>query len=214
MFYHESKEPMENRQALTAAERQLLQFLETRARTDVEPPTLDQVCAELGRKSRGSLHKLVTALTQAGFVEPTQGQRRGIRLSSPPAVETNFYSVPLLGRIAAGRPIEAVVDAQPIAVSQEMFAQRPDYALQVRGDSMVDAGILDGDTVLIGRTDRARNGQIVVALIDGEAATLKRLEARAGSVWLHPENPAYQSQQYRADQVDIQGVLMGLLRRY
>lgn len=129
--------------------------------------------------------------------------------SPPPAL------VPVMGRIAAGTPISAIQDhTHNIAVPPEMLGSGEHYALQVKGDSMIDAGILDGDTVLLQRVTSASNGEIVVALVDKEEATLKRLRRKGDSIALEAANPAYETRIFGPDRVDVQGRLVGLLRQY
>lgn len=206
---------MENTQALslTAGQRQLHQHLVERARAGQQPATLDQLCAELGLASRGSLHKQVSALVAAGLVEPMDGKQRGVRLRAS-ADDAGDDTLPLLGRIAAGRPIDALPGDERIEVPAAMRPSGAGYALQVRGDSMRDAGILDGDFVLIESGREARPGDVVVALIDGECATLKRLRPRGAWIDLESENSEHPTQRYAAERVQVQGVLCGLLRRY
>jgi repressor LexA len=198
---------------LTASQRQVLNHLRARETRGLPPASLDELCTELGLASRGSLHKHIRALVEAGFVADLEGKQRGVRLAvempAPKAV-----SVPLLGRIAAGSPIEAQAGFDRIFVPPELLGRGETFALRVRGDSMIDAGIMDGDVVLIEKRQQARNGEIVVALVNREEATLKRIEQKAGQVLLHSENPRYPPQHYRGDQVDVQGVLVGLMRRY
>ncbi len=123
--------------------------------------------------------------------------------------------VPVMGRIAAGVPIEAIQDhTHDVTVPPELLGSGEHYALEVRGDSMIEAGILDGDTVIIRRTDTAHNGDIVVALVDDEEATLKRLRRKGASIALEAANPAYETRIFGPDRVKIQGRLVGLLRRY
>jgi len=123
--------------------------------------------------------------------------------------------VPMMGRIAAGVPIEAIQDhSNDIAVPPDMLGKGEHFALEINGDSMINAGILDGDTVLIKKVDTARNGEIVVALVDDEEATLKRLRKKGGSIALEAANPAYETRIFGPDRVRVQGVLAGLLRRY
>ena len=208
---------MENAQALslTPGQRQLHQHLCARQSNGADPATLDQLCAELGLTSRGSLHKQVSALISAGLVEPMDGKQRGVRLRPPsPAGDSDEGTLPLLGRIAAGKPIEAIGSDERIAVPEQMRPRGAGYVLQVRGESMRDIGVLDGDLVVIESRDQARSGEIVVALIDGEAATLKRLRPRSGWIELESENPDHPTQRYASDRVQIQGVLVGLMRRY
>lgn len=197
--------------ALTHRQQALLDFLRDRAHEGLAP-TLDDICRGLGLRSRGSLHKHVQALVDAGLVEPMAGKRRGVHLTER-ALE-DPATLPLLGRIAAGRPIEAVTTGEGIAVPEALRGRGECYVLEIRGDSMRDDGILDGDWVVIEHRERARNGEVVVALVDGEDATLKRLEQRGAEVRLHPANAAYAPLFLDAARVTIQGVLVGLMRRY
>jgi repressor LexA len=137
--------------------------------------------------------------------------RRGIRLVEQTEQETG---IPFLGTIAAGRPIEAISQPETMQVPAELLGNKPCYVLQVRGDSMIEEGILDGDYVVIEQRDSARNGEIVVALVNNEEATLKRIEQQPGQVILHPANVSMTAMTYAPDEVQIQGVLRGLLRSY
>jgi repressor LexA len=135
--------------------------------------------------------------------------------ASPPPIANDVREVPLLGRIAAGSPIEALqVERDRMLVSESMLGAGEHYVLEVQGDSMIDAGILDGDFVLIRKTDTAHSGEIVVALVEGEEATLKRLRKTGQSIALEPANSAYETRIFGPDQVEVQGKLVGLLRRY
>jgi repressor LexA len=175
------------------------------------PPSHDELCQVLGLSSRGSLHKHIQALIQAGLVEPMDRSQRGIRLVEQPEKEDG---IPFLGTIAAGCPIEAVAQAETMRVPDQLLGSRPCFVLQVSGDSMIEAGILDGDYVVIEQRDNANNGEIVVALVADEDVTLKRIEQKPGRVILHPENAGMKPMTYLPDEVTIQGVLKGLLRRY
>ena len=198
---------------LTPSQRQVLSHLRTREAKGLAPPCLDELCIELGLTSRGSLHKHIRALVEAGFVADLGGKQRGVRLANA-APAPRAVAVPLLGRIAAGVPTDGVAGFERIFVPPELLGRGDTYALRVRGDSMLEAGIFDGDVVLVERRSEARNNEIVVALINGEETTLKRIEQLPGQVLLHPENVRFQTQRYRPDQVEIQGVLVGLMRRY
>ena len=141
------------------------------------------------------------------------------KVTSPPARSNDDYarpiSIPVMGRIAAGTPIEAIQShSHTIAVPPEMLGAGEHYALEVRGDSMVDAGIFDGDTVLIKKQDTASTGEIIVALVDDEEATLKRLRRKGNTVALEAANPAYETRIFPPDRVKVQGRLVGLLRKY
>jgi len=174
-------------------------------------PSLSELAASLGLRSRGSLHKHVQALIEAGYLQPKIGRTRGFDLTEK--AEERLHTLPLLGRIAAGQPIEAIPGEDTLNLTEFLLGPER-FALRVLGDSMRDAGILDGDTVIIERRDTARTGDIVVALINNDEATLKRLRRRGKRIELVPENSAYQTQVYPADQVQIQGVLVAQLRTY
>jgi repressor LexA len=199
-------------EALTRRQQAILEYLRESQLRHTHPPTLDELCSALGLRSRGSMHKHVTALVQAGYVEPLSGKQRGVRLSE--AKEDDPRTLPLLGRIAAGRPIEAVQDSQELEVPRQLRGKGRCYVLQVRGDSMIDDGILDDDWVVIEQRDYARDGEIVVALIDGEDATLKRIEQRPDECILHPANSDLEPQHYAPGRVNIQGVVVGQMRAY
>jgi repressor LexA len=196
---------------LTRRQTEIYNYLVDNARYFEHPPTYDELCEALGLASRGSLYKHIQALVSAGLVEPMDGSHRGIRLVER---EPEEAGVPFLGTIAAGRPIEAVARREFLQVPAELTGSRPCYVLQVSGDSMIEEGILDGDYVVIESCSSARNGEIVVALINREEATLKRIEQTPAEVILHPANITMLPVAYPPEAVEIQGVLRGLLRRY
>lgn len=196
---------------LTPRQQQVLDLLRLHAADFAQAPTLDQLCAMLGLRSRGSLHKHVQALIAAGLIEPRNGRHRGIRLAAP---TFEGDALPLLGKIAAGRPMEALPQAETIEVPPRLRTSKPCYVLQVTGDSMCEAGILDGDYVVIEHRETARNGEIVVALIRGEEVTLKRIVQEPGRVTLFPANAALAPASFAAEEVAIQGVLVGQMRAY
>lgn len=195
---------------LTPRQKDILAYLRDCA-THEHAPTLEEICAALGLRSRGSLHRQVQALEAAGLVEPARGRRRGVHLTE---AAREPERLPLLGRIAAGRPIEALAGEERIEAPSPLHGGRASYALEVRGDSMVDAGVLDGDWVLVEHRSHARNGEMVVALIDGSEATLKYIDQTPDGVILRPANPEHPEQHYPADRVTIQGVVVGQMRRY
>jgi len=196
---------------LTRRQHQVYQYLIDNRDYYDHPPSHDELCQALGLSSRGSLHKHIQALIQAGLVEPMERSHRGIRLVEQ-AREGD--GTPVLGTIAAGRPIEAVPQAETMQVPDELLGKRPCYVLRVSGDSMIEAGILDGDYVVIEQRNSASNGEIVVALLANEEVTLKRIEQKPGQVILHPANASMQAMIYSPVDVQIQGVLKGLLRSY
>ncbi len=197
---------------LTRRQREILDFLRQEAATFDHPPTLDELAAALGMRSRGSLHKQVQALVDAGLVEPMNRTRRGVRLTAAAAAEDG--TLPLLGRIAAGRPIEAVAGSERLEVPPGLRTRDDCYVLQVRGDSMIEDGILDGDWIVVEPRDHAGNGELVVALVDGAEATVKRLLQRSGEVVLIPANSAMAPIHLDPARVTIQGVVVGQMRRY
>jgi repressor LexA len=203
---------------LTRRQQEIYEFLVDNADRFPHPPTLAELCDAMNLSSRGSMHKQVQALIEAGLVEPMNGQRRGIRLTRqvPSTADPAFSEgLPFLGKIAAGQPLEAITDQQRLQVPGWMTGDRSDcYLLTVTGDSMIEEGILDGDLVIIEQTATARNGDIVVALVDESEATLKRIEQKPGEVILHPANSAMEAMHYSPDRVRIQGRLVGQLRTY
>ncbi len=203
---------------LTRRQQEIYDYLRDHLDDFPHPPTLDELCTALGLKSRGSLHKQIQALIDAGLVEPMNNQRRGIRLAEQSAAPTSPHpgedELPLYGAIAAGRPIEAISNPETIPVPPMLRTDKPCYVLEVNGDSMIDEGILDGDLVVIEQRDQARNGEIVVALVEGSDATLKRIEQQPGKTILHPANSTMSPMVFPPDQVQVQGVLVGQMRRY
>lgn len=208
---------------LTRRQAELLAWLRVHLPQSDHPPSLDAICSALGLASRGSLHKHVQALVEAGLVEPLHGRQRGLVLTvaamagvaaASPAGAPSGFTLPLLGRVAAGQPIEAIEDADTIEVGTAWAGRDDHYALTVRGDSMIDEGIHDGDVVVVEHRTHARNGELVIALIDGTGATVKRIEQKAGRIVLHPANAAHVPLVFAPAQVTIRGVVKGLIRRY
>lgn len=197
---------------LTPAQRRLYSALQELHRQESPPPSLPELCLHLGVRSRGSLHKQLSALIKAGLVKPMNGLSRGVQLAQMTPLEMG--ELPLLGRIAAGKPIEARLDNETVAVPKQLLPQGNAYVLEVRGDSMIDSGIFDGDFVVIDAERQPKRGDIVVALVDGVEATLKKLGRLGPPIVLEASNPAYPPQILDPARVKIQGILHGLLRRY
>ena len=191
----------------------MLDFIQRFIAIYTVPPKLQEVAEGIGISSRGVAHRYVQALVEAGYIETDSGKHRGIRLlkSNPYRPES---TLPLLGEIAAGKPIEAIPGQDEIDLSE--FFGSNNFAIQVKGDSMIDAGILDGDTVIIEFRETADDGDIVVALIDESETTLKRFKRsqRGRYIKLIPENREMEPMVYEAERVRIQGVLIGQLRKY
>lgn len=200
---------------LTRRQSEIHDFLKTHMDDFEHPPTLQELCDAMGLTSRGSMHLQIKALIDAGLVEPMNQQHRGIRLTTqPPATAEDLDELPFHGAIAAGQPIEAIPGPETMLIPPAIRTERPCYVLQIKGDSMIEAGILDGDWVVIEQRDHAKNGEIVVALIDRDEATLKEIEQTPERIILHPRNPALDPMTYFPEQVRIQGVLVGQMRRY
>jgi repressor LexA len=228
---------------LTRKQLELLDFIQRRLDRDGVPPSFDEMKEALDLRSKSGIHRLITALEERGFIRRLAHRARaleivklpeamnrpgftprvieGDRPSAPPPpaampVEAMALEVPLMGRIAAGVPIEAIQHvAAHVAVPGSMLAGKGShYALEVKGDSMIEAGINDGDIVVIRETQTADNGDIVVALVEDQEATLKYFRRRNGMIALEAANPAYETRIYRDDQVKVQGRLVGLIRSY
>ncbi len=196
---------------LTPSQHKALAFIQQFIVRHGHAPSLSEIAHGIGIRSKGVTHRYVQALAEAGYLTLHPGRQRGIELTGEGA--GTGLSLPLLGRIAAGRPIEAIAGRDALNLADLLGPNR--YALEVRGDSMVGAGILHGDTVIVEHRDDAADGDIVVALIDGEEATLKRLKRRRdGKIALIAENPDMPPLVYAAERVAIQGVVVGQLRRY
>lgn len=200
--------------SLTRRQQEIYDFLLAHEHQFRHPPTLAELCDAMQLSSRGSMHKQVKALIDAGLVEPMEQKKRGIRLRRRGLAASGSAQLPMLGYIAAGEPIEAVNNPESVEIPSWLQSSRPCYVLGIKGDSMVDAGIRDGDRVVIEQRDHADNGEIVVALVNGFETTLKRLEQTPREIILHPANAAMKPQHYRHEQVQIQGVLIGQMRSY
>lgn len=191
----------------------ILTFIRDRIAQNAQPPSLAEICQAFGFASRSVARKHIVALTQAGFIEVTANQARGIRLpESRPRAE--MLHIPVLGQVAAGAPIGPDIGLHDTFIlDSHTFVHVPDYLLRVKGDSMIEDGILDGDLVGIRQGAEARDGQIVVARLEGEV-TIKRLERSRNGLRLLPRNPAYAPIVVRPDQdFAIEGVFCGLVRR-
>lgn len=184
-----------------------------------QAPTLEELCFKMGLKSRGSLHKHIQGLIAAGLVEAPNRKQRGVRLTQQALAlqdetDQDLETLPFLGRIAAGRPIEAIEDIQYMSVPRQLKTGKPCYVLQIKGDSMIEAGIHDGDWVVIEKRSYAQNGEIVVALVNNLEATLKYIEQKPNEVVLIPANSSMEPMRYEPRQVEVQGVLVGQMRSY
>ncbi len=228
---------------LTRKQHELLMFIHERIKETGVSPSFDEMKEALDLASKSGIHRLITALEERGFLRRLPHRARALEVvkmpqqataSSPPKGRAPFRpqvvegvrvpdgqtgpsdvrELPILGRIAAGTPIEAIQhERDRIPVPEAMLGAGEHFILEVQGDSMINAGILDGDQVIIKRGDTAHSGEIVVALVKGEEATLKRLRKKGASIALEAANPAYETRIFGPDQVAVQGKLVGLIRR-
>jgi repressor LexA len=229
---------------LTRKQHELLMFIHERIKESGVSPSFDEMKEALDLASKSGIHRLITALEERGFLRRLPHRARALEVvklpqqattSSPPKGRAPFKpqlveagagqqpmhaandtrEISVLGKIAAGTPIEAIQqERERMHVPDSMLGAGEHFALEVQGDSMINAGILDGDYVVIRKTDTATSGEIVVALVMGEEATLKRLRKKGASIALEAANPAYETRIFGPDQVQVQGRLVGLIRKY
>jgi repressor LexA len=217
---------------LTRKQAELLSYIDNEIRGTGVSPSFEEMKEALGLKSKSGVHRLISALVERGFlsrhvnraralevIRLPEGMKRGASVASTaPAVaaanDVGAVEIPYHGRIAAGAPIEALPGSRTIAVPSAILGSGEHYALEIAGDSMVEAGIMDGDVAIIRRESAARDGEIVVALVDDSAATLKYLRREGRMVRLDPANRSYDPQRYVPERVRVQGVLAGIFRRY
>src|SRR5258708_4468759 len=229
---------------LTRKQFELLRFIHERLKESGIPPSFDEMKDALDLRSKSGIHRLITALEERGFIRRLPNRARAIEVIklpepvaagaarrgfTPSVIEGDLgrvratsddeggrpVTIPVMGRIAAGTPIAASQKrSHTTQVPPHLLATGAHFPLEVRGDSMIDAGILDGDTVLIRKGDAAETGDIVVALIDDEEATLKRFRRRGASIALEPANSSYEVRILPPNRVRVQGKLVGLFRRY
>ena len=210
---------------LTQKQSELLSFLKSHMDKHDVPPSFDEMRDALGLASKSGIHRLVSGLEERGFIRRLANRARAIEILRPAANGNTFtgalgraaeqVTLPLLGRIAAGTPIEALNDpTNHVEVPASMIGTGDHFALEIIGDSMTGVGILEGDTVLIQRADEARHGDIVVALINKQEATLKTLLKEPGRIGLEAANPKYETRYFSKGEVEVQGKLTGLIRNY
>ncbi len=221
---------------LTQKQHTLLIFIDEFIKLHGHSPSFDEMRAAIGLKSKSGIHALINSLEERGFIRKLAHKARALEVVKLPSAEaepivkekaklipfnstaeTDFsLSIPLYGKIAAGTPIEAIANPSEYIYIPKSFSSTSElYALTIEGESMIEAGIFDGDTAIIRRSDCANNGQIVVALVDNQEATLKILDKKAGNeVWLLPCNKDYSPIKLTADRLKIQGVLYGIMRKY
>lgn len=216
---------------LTEKQYKLLMFINKVLKETGCCPSFDEMKDAVNLKSKSGIHALIEALVERNFLKKLPHKARALEVLRLPklkpssiveeekkreeAIRNGMVEIPLYGKIAAGTPIEAIAnETEKFPVPYEMVSRGQYYALTVEGDSMVDAGILDGDTVIIKKADTANNGEIVVALVDENEATLKEIRKEGPEVLLIPKNESYQTRRLPAARVRVQGILNGLIRTY
>ena len=208
---------------LTFQQEKLLKFIIDYQKQNNVTPSFDEMKDGLDLKSKSGIHRIVSALEERGYIKKLNNRARAIEIiKNVNLIDTesgknknNIISIPILGKIAAGLPIEAISDNTNYIELPETLLKKGEYfILNVEGDSMIEAGIFDGDHVVIRKANDANNGEIVVALIDNNEATLKRIFKRGQQVALQPENSNYKTVIYGPDRIQIQGVLKHLIRSY
>ena len=210
---------------LTRKQSELLEYLTTHLSINDVPPSFDEMRDALGLASISGIHRLVSGLEERGYIRRLPNRARAIEILRPAgepsaiasavAAAADIISLPLLGRIAAGTPIEALSDpTRQLEIPASMVGNGEHFALEIVGDSMIEAGILEGDTVVIERANTASHGEIIVALINKQEATLKTLLKEPGRIGLEAANPRYETRYFSTDAVEVQGKLAGLIRNY
>jgi repressor LexA len=209
----------EGGQVLTERQRQILDFLTKYADAHGYPPTVREIGEAVGLASPSTVHAHLANLERAGLIKRDPTKPRAIELrrepKAPAVAESDVHKLPLVGEVAAGGPLLAEDNIEEyLAVPEPLSRGGEEFLLRVKGDSMIDAGINEGDIIICKRCDTADNGDIVVALVEKEEATLKRLRKKGASIALEAANPNYETRIFGPDQVDIQGRLVGLIRKF
>jgi repressor LexA len=200
-------------QPLTKRQREILDYLNDFIQQHGYAPSLEEVGRRFNLSSLATVHKHLTNLQQKGFIKRAWNRSRSVELL-PTRTMARAVELPLLGYVAAGAPIEAVIGTETIEVPESLVGKRDTYVLRVKGDSMIEEQIRDGDLVIVEDRRTANNGETVVALLAGTDVTLKKLYRENGHIRLQPANPAIEPIVVPADQVQIQGVVIGVMRKY
>ena len=199
---------------VTARQRQVLEFISRYQETHNQPPTIAEIGKQFKMSSSASVHSILIALEREGLIKRIPNVSRGIELIEQETTNDS-YEIPLLGTVAAGQPIEAILTHDTVAVPRDMVGQGRTFALRVRGDSMIEENIQDGDTIIVSAQRTAQNGQMVVALIDGNYATVKKFYREPDFIRLEPANPQFKPIFIKTpERIQIQGVVRGLIRTY
>jgi repressor LexA len=198
---------------LTKRQREILDYLNEFIQDHGYAPSLEEIGRRFGLSSLATVHKHLTNLQEKGFIKRSWNRSRSVELV-PTRTGGRALELPLLGYVAAGAPIEAIVGTETIAVPEDLAGRRDTYVLRVKGDSMIDEQIRDGDFVIVEDRKTAENGEMVIALVGGSEVTLKKFYRESGRIRLQPANPAMQPLILDAGQVQVQGVVVGVMRKY
>ena len=198
---------------LTKRQREILDYLNEFIQQHGYAPSLEEIGRRFSLSSLATVHKHLTNLQEKGFIRRAWNRSRSVEMV-PTRTGGRATELPLLGYVAAGAPIEAVAGNETIAVPDSLVGKRDSYVLRVKGDSMIDEQIRDGDFVIVEDRKTAENGEMVIALVGGTEATLKKFYREHGRIRLQPANPAMQPMLFDPEQIQVQGVVIGVMRRY
>src|SRR6266498_509182 len=199
---------------VTARQKQVYEFICRYIETENQPPTIAEIGKHFRMSSSASVHSILSALEREGLIQRIPNVSRGIEIVKQEA-GTDSYEIPLLGTVAAGQPIEAILTHDMVSVPRDMIGHGRTFALKVRGDSMIEENIQDGDIIIVTSQPTAENGQMVVALIDGNYATVKKFYREPDFIRLEPANPQFKPIFIKTpERIQIQGVVRGLIRKY
>jgi repressor LexA len=201
--------------ALTKRQSEILTFLQQQIGDNGYAPSFDEIAERFGFKSLATVHEHLTNLERKGYIHRAHNESRAIEVL-PPKGTAGATEIPLLGRVAAGTPIESLSTGETLSVPDALLPRRgPNYALRVQGESMIDEHIMDGDFVVVHGKQAADNGEMVIALVNGAEATVKRFyREQGGWIRLQPANPTMQPMRFQERDVLIQGVVVGIIRKY
>jgi len=200
---------------LTPRQAEILKFITEYTEAKGYAPTLQEIGAQFGLSSAATVHKHVSNLVEKGYLKrEKRNASRDCAIVDKDSAQAGMVSIPLLGTVAAGLPIEALEDQEEINLPEEWLGKGRTFALKVRGDSMIDEQIRDGDTVVVEARETARNGETVIALVDGDSVTVKQYFREGAQIRLQPANPTVPVLVLDEDRVRVQGVVIGVLRRF
>ena len=200
---------------VTAKQRRVFDFIRRYIESNQEPPTIAEIGRQFQMSSSASVHGILSALEREGLIKRIPNISRGIEIVESKNGNGNEAQVPLLGTVAAGQPIEAILTHDTVSVPKDMQGRGRTFALRVRGDSMIDENIQEGDIIIVSSQQTAENGQVVVALIDGNYATVKKFYRESDFIRLEPANPLFKPIFIKtSERIQIQGIVRGLIRKY